>query len=65
MTESEAKNKAMEVLKPVEMRLYEDEWRSLLVAIQDELLKAFENGLTEGAIIGGMMASEKGVDKQK
>jgi hypothetical protein len=40
MTEQEAKKKAMEILKPVEARLYTSEWRSLMLAIQDELVKA-------------------------
>jgi hypothetical protein len=40
LTEQEAKKKAMEILKPVEARLYTSEWRSLMLAIQDELVKA-------------------------
>lgn len=54
MTESEAKKKAIEILKPVESRLYSSEWRSLMMAIQDELLKA-----TEGAIISAIAAQRK------
>jgi hypothetical protein len=40
LTEQEAKKKAMEILKPVEARLYAAEWRNLMLAIQDELVKA-------------------------
>ena len=55
MTESEAKQKAMAILKPVEARLYTSEWRSLMMAIQDELTKSFNAGLEEGATIVTML----------
>jgi hypothetical protein len=44
MNEQEAKKKAMEILRPVETRLYAAEWRNLMLAIQDELVKAYRDG---------------------
>jgi hypothetical protein len=47
MNEQEAKKKAIEILKPVETRIYQSEWRPLVLAIQNELIKAFDSGRVE------------------
>jgi hypothetical protein len=52
MTEQEAKKKAMEILRPVETRLYAAEWRNLMLAIQDERAKAFMLRGLRGAYTG-------------
>ena len=48
MNEQEAKKKASEILRPVEARIYSNEWRELMWAIQDALVETYEKGFEAG-----------------